>query len=285
MESHDSNDLQKKVDDYFRKQFLSILNDFDAIDKGVESIGTCQINNQPVLLSEFKEAFDEKGNFKEQLPENYALSDYQRIGDEITQHKLDKLGLSDKIKLMLSGAIFDAQEKLYNNFASLMEEYTQGVVSDENIEKMQNMQQLINGAPSRVIEKLGAEEIKKLADHLSVEYSQENLDKLQKAKNNLIDTLNLYISDRGAQSDSLFGYGKDEKKDAANSLINFLKDNTTDVSQHIGALTQGKLGTLLKNWVKDNKEYASVLPKNFYNKPESSKDLARNIQSTGRFGR
>jgi len=154
------------------------------------------------------------------------------------------------------------------------------------VEDMKNMNQLMNDTPSRVIDKLGAEEIKKLADHLSVEYSQENL-----AKNNLINLLTLYIKDRGEQSESLFGYSKDEKTNAAKILITFLKDNTTDVSKHIDALTQGKLGTILENWVKGNKEHAGFLPKNLHNKLESSinkkeeKELARNIQSTGRFGR
>jgi hypothetical protein len=289
MKDRDFKKLQEQLDNSFEEQFRSILNDPIAIDEGVRSIGVCQIKNDSVTLSAFKEAFDDLGNFKKNLPENHTCNLYKRIEDEIDGYKLGNVVLSDKIKLILSGAVFDAQEKVYKKFSNVTDEYTKGTLSEEMQIEMQNVHQLINNTGKRVIEKLGIEEMKEL--HKSLINIDERIEKAKearkKAKDNLIIALTQYANTRRGQNDSIFGHKRSDKINATEDLIKFLNDNKTDLKKHIGALTQGRLGTLINDWVKVNRDHAeSVLPKELYDKIDSSiknaEVASRNIRYTRR---
>jgi hypothetical protein len=170
-----------------------------------------------------------------------------------------------------------------------MDEYTKGALSEEKQIEMQQVQQLIYNTGKRVIEKLGIEEMKELPKRLIDidEKIDEAKDAREEAKDNLIDALSKYALTRGGQSDSIFGHTKSDKMNAAEDLKKFLNGNRTDLKIHIGALTQGKLGTLINDWVKENRDHAdSILPKELYDKIESSIKNAdvssRNIRHTRR---
>lgn len=110
----------------------------------------------------------------------------------------------------------------------------------------------------------------------------------------LLHTLDEYIEKRRAESHTTFGYSKEDKVSAVGLLKAYIKADVAKKSDiescvgphHIKILTQGRLGTILGNWVKSNRAYAgSILPKELNDKLIESIDFKSNITRAGRYGR
>jgi hypothetical protein len=171
--------LESEMDDYFLKQFLSILYDPQMLNQGVSTIGVCRINSTgkvndeavPVRLTEFALAFDEKGNlkshdangnFKEDLLKNYKLIAYKRITDEIDQYGLGNKDLSDMQKLMISGAIMEAGAALEEKFIAVTERYFSGNLSDELEAERKKVNSLKNNTQLKAIQLVGNRDLYEL---------------------------------------------------------------------------------------------------------------------------
>lgn len=167
-------ELTTKLTDYFLERLVLDLESQRSIDAAVKYRECCQIEGKSVLLSQFEEAFDVLGMFKDVLPEGYWV-DKKQVRDELDSYKLNNTILTDKESIILAAAIAHTSNELAEKFKPLLDKYAH-ILSNPPLqpssqeirafEKASNvfsqLNRLIGITPESVIKAIGREKIEAL---------------------------------------------------------------------------------------------------------------------------